>query len=120
MVLQQHVEEDTIFFTEGDQTILWMKENLKDDTVEISIGGALRSEATHAFSDELLALVSVGLNLVLDFAEVTYISVAYMKALLKIELAIEKKGQVMRLIHLSETVKKVFEETGAWDLLLIE
>lgn len=120
MSLIRKVDENMISFLDGDTTVLWMKETLKDQTVEIALGGEMRSETTHAFLDELLAMVSVDMHLELDFTEVTYISAAYMKALLTVELAIEKKNRTMTLYHLPAGILETFERTGAIDLLRIE
>ena len=54
-------------------------------------------------------------ELVLDFADLEYIS----SVLLKLQKVMNKKGS-MKLIHVGEVVKEVFEITGFTDILTIE
>ena len=57
-------------------------------------------------------------ELVLDFADLEYIS-AGLRVLLKLQKVMNKKGS-MKLIHVGEVVKEVFEITGFTDILTIE
>ena len=58
-------------------------------------------------------------ELVLDFADLKYISSAGLRVLLKLQKVMNKKGS-MKLIHVGEVVKEVFEITGFTDILTIE
>ena len=58
-------------------------------------------------------------ELVLDFADLEYISSAGLRVLLKLQKVMNKKGS-MKLIHVGEVVKEVFEITGFTDILTIE
>ena len=120
MNLIKKYENNRISFIDGQQTILFMDEVQKDDTVEIIIGGELRSETYHVFQDELHSIISVDMNLILNFKDVEYISASYMKVLVSAEQAIEKKGKMMKLIHVPQNVIEVFQKSGAADLLRIE
>ena len=55
----------------------------------------------------------------LDFADLEYISSAGMRVLLKLQKVMNKKGS-MKLIHVGDVVKEVFEITGFTDILTIE
>ena len=55
-------------------------------------------------------------ELVLDFADLEYISSAGLRVLLKLQKVMNKKGS-MKLIHVGEVVKEVFEITGFTDIL---
>ena len=58
-------------------------------------------------------------ELVLDFADLEYISSAGLRVLLKLQKVMNKKGN-MKLIHVGDVVKEVFEITGFTDILTIE
>lgn len=58
-------------------------------------------------------------ELVLDLAELEYISSAGLRVLLKMQKFMNKKGS-MKLIHVGEVIKEVFEITGFMDFLTIE
>ena len=120
MSLVRKIEDDVITFFQDDEEILWLKETLKEDTVTIAIGGSLISETKNVFLDELLALVSVGMNLELDMKEVKHVSAGFMQVLIRVELEIEKINKQMKIRHLTPEVETIFEKTGAMDLLLVE
>lgn len=121
MVLQRKIDEDTITFFSDEKKIFWIKEVLTDDSVAVSVGGELISETTHEFLDEMLAFVSVGLDIVVDFSEVTYIASAYMKALLKVQMAIDKKGKgSFCLTEIPSNILCELNKTGISELLNIE
>lgn len=69
-----------------------------------------------AFAEKALADTQ---ELVLDFGELEYISSAGLRVLLKMQKLMNKKGS-MKLIHVGEVVKEVFEITGFMDILTIE
>lgn len=58
-------------------------------------------------------------ELVLDFEKLEYISSAGLRVLLKMQKLMNKKGS-MKLIHVGEIIKEVFEITGFMDILTIE
>ena len=58
-------------------------------------------------------------SLVFDFSKLDYISSAGLRVLLATHKVMSKK-QGMKLIHLNEVVKEVFDVTGFADILTIE
>ena len=54
-----------------------------------------------------------------ELADLEYISSAGLRVLLKLQKVMNKKGS-MKLIHVGEVVKEVFEITGFTDILTIE
>ena len=58
-------------------------------------------------------------ELVLDFAKLEYISSAGLRVLLAAQKTMSKQGS-MKLIHVSDLVKEIFEVTGFVDILTIE
>ena len=57
--------------------------------------------------------------LILDFSGLEYISSAGLRVLLSTQKRMNLQGG-MRLIHVSETVREIFEVTGFSDILTIE
>ena len=58
-------------------------------------------------------------SLVLDFAQVEYISSAGLRVLLSLQKLMNKQGD-MKLLHVNETIMEIFEVTGFSDILTIE
>ena len=58
-------------------------------------------------------------NLVIDFADVKYISSAGLRVLLSLQKIMNKQG-AMKLINVNSTINDVFEVTGFSDILTIE
>lgn len=121
MSLIKKIDEDKMSFYDGDEKVLWIEEFPKENSVvEVVVGGELRSETVHDFDDEMKALVSVGMNLTLDFKDVSYISNTYVDSLVSIQTAIEKHDNRMTIRNLKPEIQQIFLKTGAYDLLMIE
>lgn len=121
MNLQRKIDNDTITFFSDEKKLFWIKENLTDNNITVSIGGELLSQTTHEFLDEMLAFVSVGLDIVIDFSEVIYIASTYMKALLEIQIAIDKKKKgSLCLKKIPPKILSELDKTGISELLYIE
>ncbi len=58
-------------------------------------------------------------SVVLDFANVAYISSAGLRVLLSVQKIMSKK-EGMKLIHVSEDIMEIFEVTGFNEILTIE
>ena len=111
------IEGDTIVIYEGDQKDFWIQETVGETNMKAFLGGRLKSVYVHDFSDEMLAFVSIGMNLILDFSAVSYMSFSFMRALLSIQQEIEKKDAELKLIRLPEHIYGEFEKTGFSELL---
>lgn len=121
MKLNRTIEDDTITFFSENQKIFWIKEELNDTVVTIFVGGNLLSETTHEFQDEILALISMGLDIIIDFAEVKYIAASYMKALLKMQISIDQKEKgSIKLTNIPAQIRGDLDKTGITELLWIE
>ena len=59
-------------------------------------------------------------ELIMDFERVEYISSAGIRILLTADQTVEEHGGSMKLIHVSDLVKEIFEVTGFVDILTIE
>lgn len=121
MILIREIEGDTITYFSNQKKIFWIKETLNEDSVNVFIGGELLSETTHEFQDEIMALVSVGMDIIIDLSDVTYIAASYMQALLKIQISIDQNGKGnMKLKNLPLPIQSDFDKTGITELLWIE
>lgn len=122
MIIRRETDNDTTKFYSEEKNIFWIKEILDGKTVTVIIGGDLISETTYEFSDEIMALASVGIDtIVLDMKEVRYISSKHMSELLKVQIFMESKGRTgIKLVKVPAKVKKEMDKTGISELLLIE
>ena len=58
-------------------------------------------------------------SLIIDFADMEYISSAGLRVLLSAQKAMNAKGE-MKVCHVNETIMEIFEVTGFSDILTIE
>lgn len=121
MRLHRIVEQDTLRFLEEETEIFAMAESVAGSAASISLCGALRSDTALDFQDELYALATLGLDVVLDFSAVTYLSTACQRALITVQQKMDtmKKGSLM-LTGLPPTLLAALEETGMTELLQIK
>lgn len=121
MAYIKKIEGDTIAVYEGGRKEFWIQETAGEKHVEVYLGGQLKTNYVHEFSDELMALVSIGMNLILDFSAVTYMSSHFMKALLTIQQAMDKKDAAeIKLVKIPDNIYQEFEKTGFSELFDIE
>lgn len=109
------------FFYDDKHLILTMVLELRDDVVEILLQGELRSVVAHALQDDLIAMVTAGQNIILDFSGATYITPSIQHALQMTQHKIDalKKGTLL-LRKLPENIYQELEQTGASEQLMIE
>ena len=92
---------------------------LEGSTLTLKVEGRLDTTT----APELEILLSTGLDgvteLIFDFSDLEYLSSAGLRVLLSAQKRMTKQGS-MKLLHVNETVKEVFEITGFADFLTIE
>ncbi|MFV0414191.1 MAG: STAS domain-containing protein [Oscillospiraceae bacterium] len=93
--------------TEADKTIL---------TIEGQVNTTTAPKLDAALSEELAA----GNHLVLDFAQVAYVSSAGLRALLNAQKLANKTGRNMLIKNVNDEVADVFDMTGFIDILNVE
>lgn len=98
-----------------------MKINKTINTTELTLALAGRLDTTTAPQLEAELKTSLdGVNsLVMDFAELEYISSAGLRVLLSAQKVMNKQGEMI-IRHANETILEVFEVTGFTDILTIE
>lgn len=114
------MEENRIVVKENDETICWLNEAIEGSTAAISLGGRLRADTAYVFLDEVNALSSVGLSLVLDMHEVRYLSNAYLQAMRVIQRSADARHQALVLRNLSAEAKEAMDAVGAGFLFDIQ
>ena len=113
MSFTTEMKEDQIILKENGETLCWMKETLSEDSVLVELGGKLRNDTAFVLLDELNALVSVKMDIVLNLEKVTYLSNAHIRAMLVVQRSVDQKGKEMVLQMLSEQARAALDSVGA-------
>lgn len=120
-MLTRKLEGSAIVFYNGATQILSIKEEEIGNGVLMTLQGELRSDVAHELLDELTALATVGMNIVLDFEEVTFITSTILDVLLTAQQTMDSMGKgTMLLRKLQPDIFRQFEKTGTSELLMIQ
>lgn len=93
--------------------------NLDNTVLKLSLQGRLDTTTAPQFEEALQASLDGVTELVLDFAELKYISSAGLRVLLAAQKRMNKQGG-MKICHVNPDIMEVFEITGFSDILTIE
>ena len=96
-----------------------IKKSMENGVLTVSVIGRVDTTTAPTLETELKNNMSDCDSLVLDFAQVEYISSAGLRVLLSAHKVMSKKGG-MKLINVSEDIAEIFEVTGFSDFLVIE
>lgn len=119
-MLKRKMENDTILFTDGTATVLSVQESMTDKGILMKLSGELRSDVAHDIQDELIALTTVGANVVVDFEKVSYITTTTQHIFLRAQQKMDSMGRgTLTLCNLPENIYREFEKTGTSELLMI-
>ena len=88
-------------------------------TLEIAVEGRLDTMTSPQLENELKTCLEGVDSLIMNCEKLDYISSAGLRVLLTAHKAMMDKGG-MRLVHVNEIVREVFEVTGFADVLTIE
>lgn len=91
----------------------------ENGTTTLVLEGRLDTVTSPDLEQELKALIPETKELVLDFEKLEYISSAGLRVLLAAQKRIADRG-TMKLTHVNETIREIFEVTGFADILTIE
>lgn len=120
-MLIRKVENDAILFCDGIIRILTIGEKETDEGILLELRGQLRSDVTHDFQDELIALTTVAANIIVDFREVTYIAPSVQHSLLTVQQKMDTLGKGTLLLRaMPDAIYQEFEKSGEAELLMIE
>ena len=121
MSLTRSYEQDSWSLIEDGRTILNVRETEEDGKIKVYLSGALRSDAVHVFKDELIALMTVGKDVVLDFNDVEYISWSCQDALLSTQQTADEMNRgTLTLQRVPTAIYAEFQRTNLHELLMIE
>lgn len=95
--------------------------NVQNNRIELLLSGSFRSEVVSSVQDELLALASLNIDILIDMHNLSYISNAAQEALLLTQQHMDKtrKGSFV-LVNLPEKIYEDFDRIGLTQLLDIE
>ncbi len=96
-----------------------IKKTTDNGVLNVAISGRIDTTAAPMLETELKSSFDSIESLVLDFAEVNYISSASLRVLLSAHKVMSKKGG-MKLINVGKPIMEIFEVTGFNDILKIE
>ena len=102
-------------------SILTIEVSVAEDKIMIMVSGSMTHDAAPEFEDELMAVLTSKRNTVfgVDFSELDHISAPGLKALLQAQKFVDEKGYKFYVQNLTESVKKIFTDTGFIDLINI-
>ena len=89
------------------------------DKLTVTLEGHLDTNTAPQLQSELEPLLGGISVLMLDFEKVDYISSAGLRVLLTFEQELEEQGKAMKLCHVSDIIRDVFDVTGFLDILTI-
>lgn len=121
MGLKRIYSQDAWSLCDGDEVIVTVKESMEGNVVLVQVNGSLRSDTEHPFQDELIALSTVGKDIVVDCRDLRYMANACQIALLTVQQRMDsmKKGS-LTLRNLPPEIYADFEKTNLHELLMIE
>lgn len=90
------------------------------EMLTVHIKGDLNVKTSPILEEELKNSISGVKELVLDFADVEYISSAGLRVLLAMEKAMRRQGGKMKLQHVNAAVKEIIRLAGFLQVMTIE
>ena len=96
-----------------------IKKKKQSGTLTVTVSGRIDTVTAPQFQDGVKPDLEGVSNLVIDFADVKYISSAGLRVLLSLQKIMNKQG-AMKLINVNSTINDVFEVKGFSDILTIE
>ena len=122
MSLKRIMQGDTLLLYKGNDLVLSLEEVQQDEkTIAIKLNGILNSDALHDFQDELTALTYLGLDLLIDFESVTYLSSGCVQVLVDIQQKMDRQGKGHLILRkMPDALMKELDSTGASELLDVE
>ena len=93
--------------------------NLNGTELTVAIAGRLDTTTAPQLEAEFKMSIEGIEKLVLDFAELEYLSSAGLRVLLSTQKAMNKQGEMI-IRNVNDTINEIFEVTGFVDILTIE
>ena len=99
--------------------MLNITKNLDDTKLTVYLEGRLDTTTAPQLEESMKESINGVTELVMDFEKLEYISSAGLRVLLSCQKIMSKQGN-MKVIHVSDLIKEIFEVTGFIDILTIE
>jgi anti-sigma B factor antagonist len=99
--------------------MLNIKKNLDDTKLTVYLEGRLDTTTAPQLEESMKESINGVTELVMDFEKLEYISSAGLRVLLSCQKIMSKQGS-MKVVHVSDLIKEIFEVTGFIDILTIE
>ena len=96
-----------------------IEKNLNGTELTVTITGRLDTTTAPQLEAEFKQSITGVEKLVLDFAELEYLSSAGLRVLLAAQKVMNKQGEMV-IRNVNETINEIFEVTGFIDILTIE
>lgn len=96
-----------------------INKNVNGDLVTLALSGRLDTMTAPEFEKALDAVFTEAKELILDMKDLEYTSSAGLRAILKAQKVMSKKGN-MKLTNVSDNIMEIFTVTGFKDILTIE
>ena len=96
-----------------------IEKKLEGTTLTIALEGRLDTTTSPDLEETLASSLDGVTELVFDFAKLDYLSSAGLRVLLSAQKRMNKQGS-MKLVHVNDAVKEIFDITGFADFLTIE
>lgn len=121
MSLIRSYEGDSWSLQEDGRALLTVSEKEEDGGILVTVSGILRSDMEPMFKDELIALMTVGKDVVLDCGQLQYIASACQDALLSTQQTADSMNRgTLTLRHVPGPIYAEFQKTNLHELLMIE
>ena len=99
--------------------MLNINKKMEGDTLHVTLEGRLDTTTSPQLEGELKSDLEDAAALVLDFEKLEYISSAGLRVLLSAQKVMNRQG-TMKVIHVGEVIREIFDVTGFSDILTIE
>jgi anti-sigma B factor antagonist len=96
-----------------------IKKELNGTELKISIIGKLNTVTAPQLETEIKSSVAGITDLILDFAELDYLSSAGLRVILTAQQIMMKQGKMV-IRNVNDTINEIFDVTGFIDILTIE
>ena len=96
-----------------------IKKMIDGEMLTVYVAGRIDTTNAKEFEDVINSELKDITGLIMDFAELEYISSAGLRVLLIAIKQMKKQGS-MKIVHSNEMVKEIFEVTGFADLVEVE
>ena len=99
--------------------MLNITKNLEDTKLTVYLEGRLDTTTAPQLEESMKESINNVTELIMDFEKLEYISSAGLRVMLSCQKIMSKQGS-MKVIHVSDLIKEIFEVTGFIDILTIE